>query len=206
MCAGLFFRMGKQLAVAKAQSRGGGYAHGWESGIRAGHSMVCDLKEPLPLERLHHYATIDFCGAPEYLMKRIRRTKFAAPLKRFAEEGGIYFSFRAGSIITTENMRSGMKLTSCILHVHCGTGKRPGTIDLSSCPQALLVTGHGHRSLGKAATGCVQSADGRIACEGNQSCRYIQQLASSTETKLENSKICMNFLGFSFLIWSFMLK
>lgn len=56
--------MGKQLAVAKAQSRGGGYAHGWESGIRAGHSMVCDLKEPLPLERLHHYATIDFCGGP----------------------------------------------------------------------------------------------------------------------------------------------
>ena len=54
----------------------------------------------MPLAKLRCYDAIYFCGgSPEYLMKRIRRVRLAAPLRQFTEEGGVYVGVSAGSII-----------------------------------------------------------------------------------------------------------
>lgn len=80
----------------------------------------------MPLAKLRCYDAIYFCGgSPEYLMKRIRRVRLAAPLRQFTEEGGVYVGVSAGSIIAASNMRSGLQLVNCVLHVHCGAGSSP---------------------------------------------------------------------------------
>ena len=51
----------------------------------------------MPLAKLRCYDAIYFCGgSPEYLMKRIRRVRLAAPLRQFTEEGGVYVGVSAG--------------------------------------------------------------------------------------------------------------
>ena len=72
-------------------------------------------------------------------MKHIRRVRFAAPLRQFAEEGGVYVGVSAGSIVAAANMRSGIQLANCVLHVHCEAGEQPGEIPLASCPQVRLT-------------------------------------------------------------------
>lgn len=112
----------------------------FDAGLQAENIMVYHLEEPMPLAKLRGYDAIYFCGgSPEYLMKHIRRVRFAAPLRQFAEEGGVYVGVSAGSIVAAANMRSGIQLANCVLHVHCEAGEQPGEIPLASCPQVRLT-------------------------------------------------------------------
>lgn len=106
----------------------------------------------MPLAKLRCYDAIYFCGgSPEYLMKRIRRVRLAAPLRQFTEEGGVYVGVSAGSIIAASNMRSGLQLANCVVHVHCDAGEQPGEIHLGSCPQVRLTNSQALRVVGREA-------------------------------------------------------
>ena len=97
----------------------------------------------MPLAKLRCYDAIYFCGgSPEYLMKRIRRVRLAAPLRQFTEEG---------SIIAASNMRSGLQLVNCVLHVHCGAGEQPGEVPLALYPQIRLTNSQALRVAGREA-------------------------------------------------------
>lgn len=112
----------------------------FDAGLQAENIMVYHLEEPMLLAKLRGYDAIYFCGgSPEYLMKHIQRVRFAAPLRQFAEEGGVYVGVSAGSIVAAANMRSGLQLANCVLHVHCEAGEQPGEIPLASCPQVRLT-------------------------------------------------------------------
>lgn len=118
------------------------------AGIPADHIMVYNLEEAMPLDELCGFDAVYFCGgSPEHLMKRIRRAKFAGPLRQFIASGGVYVGVSAGSIIAAGNLRKGLKLVDCVLHVHCENGELPGAIDLAprrqirlANRQALLLT------------------------------------------------------------------
>ena len=106
----------------------------------------------MPLAKLRCYDAIYFCGgSPEYLMNRIRRVRLAAPLRQFTEEGGVYVGVSAGSIIAASNMRSGLQLVNCVLHVHCGAGEQPGEVPLVLYPQIRLTNSQALRVAGREA-------------------------------------------------------
>ena len=106
----------------------------------------------MPLAKLRCYDAIYFCGgSPEYLMKRIRRVRLAAPLRQFTEEGGVYVGVSAGSIIAASKMRSGLQLVNCVLHVHCGAGEQPGEVPLALYPQIRLTNSQALRVAGREA-------------------------------------------------------
>ena len=99
----------------------------------------------MPLAKLRCYDAIYFCGgSPEYLMKRIRRVRLAAPLRQFTEEGGVYVGVSAGSIIAASNMRSGLQLvklrTACPLRCR---GSSPERFHLALYPQIRLTNSQG---------------------------------------------------------------
>lgn len=124
----------------------------FNAGIRAENIMVYNLEEPMPLAKLRCYDAIYFCGgSPEYLMKRIRRVRLAAPLRQFTKEGGVYVGVSAGSIVAAANMRSGLQLVNCVLHVHCGAGEQPGEVPLALCPQIRLTNSRAFRVAGRKA-------------------------------------------------------
>lgn len=124
----------------------------FDAGLQTENIMVYHLEEPMPLAKLRGYDAIYFCGgSPKYLMKRIRRVRFAAPLRQFAEEGGVYVGVSAGSIVAAANMRSGLKLANCVVHVHCDAGEQPGEVPLALCPQIRLTNSQALRVAGREA-------------------------------------------------------
>ena len=67
------------------------------------------------------------------------------------EEGGVYVGVSAGSIIAASNMRSGLQLVNCVLHVHCGAGEQPGEVPLALYPQIRLTNSQALRVAGREA-------------------------------------------------------
>lgn len=76
---------------------------------------------------------------------------FGCSAPTVTEEGGVYVGVSAGSIIAASNMRSGLQLVNCVLHVHCGAGEQPGEVPLALYPQIRLTNSQALRVAGREA-------------------------------------------------------
>lgn len=101
---------------------------------------VFDLHRALSFDELCAYDIAYFTGgSPHYLLRRINESGFAAPLRRFVRERGVYLGVSAGSWVATDNLPDSLGLIRCTLKVHVQISTKSGPIDTSRCPHIELT-------------------------------------------------------------------
>lgn len=114
-------------------------------------SYVQDIPVPLRLmsaEELQAYDMIVFCGGnASTLLRQVRRTGFAEPLRQAVENGLVYLGISAGSMIAAGNFPDGLGYLDNPLIPHaekgspCGEVRRKDWIALAD-GQAVYIRGN----------------------------------------------------------------
>ena len=130
------------------------------AGILPNNIKVYDIDGSLSLEKALEYDVIYFTGGDtDYLLQRIKETRFDNIIKEMVYANKVYVGTSAGSLIASPNIgdpydkkTAGLCLIHAYLSFHCPEGTKPKTdLPLPHIPltsdQALAVTWDGYKMI-----------------------------------------------------------
>lgn len=100
-------------------------------GIPEENITVFDLHRGMTPEELGQYDLVYLCGGrTSYLLERINDTGFRESLLDYIQKDGLVLGVSAGSIIFANNLENNLGLLDAKLDVHCGSGEKPGPLEM----------------------------------------------------------------------------
>ena len=101
--------------------------------IPAENITVFDLHRSLTSTEMNAFDAVYFTGgSPQYLLERINKIGFSAPLHEFVNKGGVYVGVSAGSIVAAGNLPDNLEYLNATLNVHMQAGAPAGIFDNES--------------------------------------------------------------------------